>query len=96
MRWEYHRVDESIVNSISEELGVSPVLACILVNRGVRNADEARQFLELRIDRLYNPFLMKGMGKAVARIYEAIERGERILVYGDYDVDGISRNKACV
>ncbi len=80
--------DEATVNRLSVELGVDRVLAQLLVQRGVATFEDARSFFRPSLDKLHDPFLMKDMDRAVVRIHEALERGEKILVYGDYDVDG--------
>ena len=80
--------NESKVRELSSELGIDPVLAELLVQRGVHTFDEARAFFRPSLDRLHDPFLMKDMDKAVARVEKALDGGEKILVYGDYDVDG--------
>ncbi len=76
------------VSSLSESLNIDPVLAGILVNRGIENFEQAKHFFRPSLDHLHDPFLMKDMGKAVIRLKQAIENQERILIYGDYDVDG--------
>ncbi len=73
---------------LSDELGISPVLTEILVKRGIDTFEKARAFFRPSMETLANPFLMDGMDKAVDRICRAISSKERILVYGDYDVDG--------
>ncbi|MBQ7643328.1 MAG: single-stranded-DNA-specific exonuclease RecJ, partial [Clostridia bacterium] len=70
--------------------GVSAFLSEILVKRGITSARQAKDFLNPEIKDLYDPFLLGGMKEAVERITEAKERGERVVVYGDYDVDGIT------
>ena len=77
-----------IVNKLSESLSIDPVLANLLVQRGVSNFSEAKDFFRPSLDNIHDPFLMKDMDKAVKRIEQAIEKGEGIMVYGDYDVDG--------
>src|SRR5690606_20913579 len=67
---------------------VNPVLSSILIQRGIRNFAEAKRFFRPSLNDLHDPFLMKDMDKAVARIQQAIQNQERILIYGDYDVDG--------
>ena len=79
---------EDKVNSLSAEVGIDKVLASLLVKRGVETFDQARAFFRPSLDNLHDPFLMKDMDKAVERLHKAIESGEKILVYGDYDVDG--------
>ncbi|GAW92699.1 single-stranded-DNA-specific exonuclease RecJ [Calderihabitans maritimus] len=71
------------------ELGLSPITAQILINRGVRTVEEAKEFLETPLERLSDPWQMKGVREAVSRILEAGSKGEKILIYGDYDADGI-------
>lgn len=80
--------DAENVSRLSSELGVDPVLAQLLVQRGVCTFQQAREFFRPTLDNLHDPFLMKDMDKAVGRVREAIERREKILIYGDYDVDG--------
>ncbi len=77
-------------DSLGKELGISPLTARILFCRGISTAQEGRNFLEGRLAALPDPFLMAGMERAVERLAGAIERGERVAVHGDYDVDGIT------
>ena len=70
----------------NEQLG--PVLAELLVQRGVHTFEQARSFFRPSLENLHDPFLMKDMDKAVERVHQAVSTGEKILVYGDYDVDG--------
>lgn len=72
------------------ELGVSEVTADLLVNRGVTDSDEARAFLNPSLDQLHDPFLLHDMDKAAKRIKQAAATGEKIVIYGDYDADGIT------
>ena len=81
-------VDADNVRQLSSELGVDPVLAELLVQRGVCTFEQARSFFRPSLDNLYDPFLMTDMDKAVERVHQAVSSGEKILVYGDYDVDG--------
>lgn len=76
------------VRKLSQELNISLVLANLLVQRGVTSFDEAKQFFRPSLDNLHDPFLMKDMDKAIERLERALGDGEKILVYGDYDVDG--------
>ena len=76
------------VRQLSSELGVDPVLAELLVQRGVCTFEQARSFFRPDLKDLHDPFLMTDMDKAVERVRKAVLEGERILVYGDYDVDG--------
>ena len=88
-RWEVKpQGDPATVAELSAALGVAPVLANLLVQRGIGNAEEAEHFFNPRLEELYDPFLMKDMECAVERIARAVEQKESIMVYGDYDVDG--------
>ena len=82
--------DVETVNKLAEELGVDEIIATLLVERGITNFEEARRFFRPSLEHLHDPFLMKDMESAIARINEAVRRHERIMVYGDYDVDGTS------
>jgi len=89
MRWTIKpNPDPEKVKHLSETLNVDSFIAQLLVQRGVNNFDEARQFFRPALSDLHNPYLMKDMDKAVARIEKAILNNENILVFGDYDVDG--------
>ena len=80
--------DKDIVCALQESLGVSELIATLLAQRGIKTFEEAKQFFRPQLSDLYNPFLMKDMDKAVERLHRAISSNEKILVYGDYDVDG--------
>ena len=87
--WKLREVtDSERVRQLASELGVDPVLAELLVQRGVTTFEQARSFFRPSLDDLHDPFLMKDMDKAVERVRNAVLSGEKILVYGDYDVDG--------
>ena len=75
--------------TIAQALSIPPAIARILVNRKILTEEAARAFLFGAADALHDPYLMKGMDRAVGRIQEAIVRGEKILIFGDYDVDGV-------
>ncbi len=75
--------------ALARELGLPPAIAQVLARRGVRTAADGRAFLSGGLEGLHDPFLLKGMAAAVARIKTAVERRERILIFGDYDVDGV-------
>ncbi|MDK2835584.1 MAG: single-stranded-DNA-specific exonuclease [Thermosediminibacterales bacterium] len=81
---------ESHIERLLKNNMISPVLAHLLVNRNIKTLEEAEKFLNPKLDYLYDPFLLKDMKKAVNRIKRAIELNEKILVFGDYDVDGIT------
>ena len=80
--------DKDIVCALKESLEVSELVASLLAQRGIKTFNEAKQFFRPQLSDLYNPFLMKDMDKAVERLHIAICSNEKILVYGDYDVDG--------
>lgn len=80
--------EETIKDTLEKELKISPVLCKLLVDRGIKSFDEARLFFRPQLSDLYDPFLMNDMDKAVARLNSALSLNERILIYGDYDVDG--------
>ncbi len=80
--------DDEIINHLSEVLNINRVLANLLAQRGVHTYDEAKAFFRPKLTDLHNPFLMKDMDKAVNRIVKAFKNKEKILIYGDYDVDG--------
>lgn len=80
--------DAEIIERLSKELDISEPLANLLAQRGIKSFEEARTFFRPNYSQLHDPFLMKDMDKAVARIQKAIKLKEKILVYGDYDVDG--------
>ena len=90
-RWNYVPPTQEMTeaaNELSKAVGISPVLCRLLIERGIKNKTEVQKFFNPQLNELLDPWLMDDMDKAVARINNAIERGERILVYGDYDVDG--------
>jgi single-stranded-DNA-specific exonuclease len=76
------------VDHLAEVLGIDRVLAVLLSQRGIRTFDEAKAFFRPELSGLHDPFLMKDMDKAVNRLCQAIDGNEKILIYGDYDVDG--------
>jgi len=81
---------ESRIESLSSELKISKLASRVLLNRGLSSVDECYNFLNPTIDKLLDPFLLKDMEKAVNRIATAIENDEKIWIYGDYDVDGVT------
>ena len=82
------RGDSGLVKQLAGDLGVSESLANLMVQRKITTPGEARKFFNPSLDYLHDPFLMKDMNRAVDRLSGAIKKGEKILVYGDYDVDG--------
>ena len=87
-RWIVRRPDKEQAASLARVLGVSPILAALLISRGYDDERSAQAFLTPSYSQLHDPYLMLGMDKAVARLQLAIDNTERILIYGDYDVDG--------
>lgn len=87
-RWKILIADEKKVAALQSALNVHPVLCKILVQRGIETFDQAKAFFRPLLTDLHSPWLMKDMDKAVERIISAISKGEKILVFGDYDVDG--------
>ncbi|MCI6501782.1 MAG: DHH family phosphoesterase [Clostridia bacterium] len=81
---------DEAVKQVSEQLGVSELCAKLLYNRGYKTPQEAKQFLDNETSSLYDPFLMTDIDKAIDRIRQAIEQHEKIVIYGDYDVDGVT------
>jgi single-stranded-DNA-specific exonuclease len=80
--------DENAISSLSRDLGIERPLAQLLVQRGITTFKEAKDFFRPDLAKLHDPFLMKDMDVAVQRILDAIQAGEKVLIYGDYDVDG--------
>jgi len=86
--WNILESNNAVVSKLSKALNVSEIVAHLLVLRGITTFDEAKSFFRPEISHLNDPFLMKNMQKAVDRIQTVIANGEKVLVYGDYDVDG--------
>ena len=87
-QWRFRDSDIDGSLALASEAGVSPFAAQLLINRGIKTADAARAYLYPTFDELHSPFELADMDKAVERIHQAIQRGEKICVYGDYDADG--------
>ena len=88
--WIESEQDFKLQDYISKALQINPLITQILINRGVRTIEGVKDFLTASLDELYSPFLLPDMKEAVERIGLAIKSGERILIYGDYDVDGVT------
>lgn len=88
-RWNVRKPDQVLVDTLSKELNITTLVAQLLVNRGIYTVDSARYFL-FGTEQFHDPYLLKDMDKAVKRIKEAIENQDPILIYGDYDADGVS------
>lgn len=89
-RWIVSEADAEAAEALRSELGLDPLLARLLVLRGIGTPQQAQRFLQGGKDDFYDPFLLDGMERAVERIRRALEQGEKIRVYGDYDADGVS------
>ena len=90
-KWNYQPITPEQAEAsqqLAQELGISPILGKLLVERGITTAADARKFFRPQLPDLYDPFLMKDMDIAVERLNKAMGKKERILIYGDYDVDG--------
>src|SRR5882724_4311690 len=94
-RWKILRADEPKIASLQEALNIHPVLCNILVHRGIETFYQAKDFFRPELSALHDPWLMKDMDKAVERVIAAINNNEKILVFGDYDVDGTT-SVACM
>ncbi|MFJ5758145.1 single-stranded-DNA-specific exonuclease RecJ [Neobacillus sp. NPDC093182] len=88
-RWVVRKTDQHLVKTLENELKITPLVASLLINRGLDTVDSARYFLFGK-EQFHDPYLLTGMDIAVKRIREAIERQEPILIFGDYDADGVS------
>ena len=90
MKWDYVQRDSDVLEQkLSIELNIDQILAGLLVNRKIHDFESARSFFRPSFSSLHDPFLMKGMLLAVERIVYALKKKQKILVYGDYDVDGV-------
>ncbi len=88
-KWIYlEEPDEQIIQDLSKSININPTLAKILAQRGIQSFDQAKKFFRPSLKTLHDPFLMKDMDEAVNRLCEAVFNEEKILLYGDYDVDG--------
>jgi single-stranded-DNA-specific exonuclease len=87
-RWRVQHPDAAKAGELFRNLKIHPVLCNILVQRGIDTYDRARQYFRPQLEELHDPFLMKDMDKAVERVMAAFASGEKVLVFGDYDVDG--------
>ena len=82
------KLNDQKVEQLAELINVSPIIARLLLQRGVETFEQAKKFFRPQLSDLYDPFLMKDMDKAIDRIILGLHRKERLMVYGDYDVDG--------
>ena len=89
MRWTLKpKPDSNKLKALQDALNVNNIVATLLLQRGIETYEDAKTFFRPSLNDLHNPFLMQDMDKAVSRIEQALENGENIMVYGDYDVDG--------
>ena len=88
--WLLKEFDKARVVEISKEFHISPLTSIILYNRGIRENNDISEFLKCDLENLHNPYLLRDMDKAGSRIREAREKNEKLTIYGDYDVDGIT------
>ena len=89
-KWEFFNSDKEKIDELVTNLGISELLATVLVNRGIVDEEEIKIFLNPTRSDFHNPYLMPDMEIAVDRIIKAIETNEKVMIYGDYDVDGIT------
>jgi len=88
--WTVIETDDALVDRLASEAGVSPIIARLLVNRGITTPDEANSFFSPSFSHLYDPSLLPDLDVGVERLARAVESGEKICIHGDYDVDGIT------
>ena len=92
-KWNYKAPtpeESKAAEALGAKMGINPILAQILIRRGISTEPAAKRFFRPQLGDLINPFLMKDMDVAVDRLNDAMGRKERIMIYGDYDVDGCS------
>lgn len=87
-RWKFKQYDHEVSNKLCQSLRIHPVICDMLSSRGISSFEEAKDFFRPSLNQLHDPFLMKDMKMATDRIIHAIKSNEKILIYGDYDVDG--------
>ena len=90
-KWNYQPPtleQREAARALAKDIGISPILCRLLLERGITSTAEAKRFFRPQLNELHDPFLMKDMSIAVERLNKAMGRKERIMVYGDYDVDG--------
>ncbi len=88
-RWRLKPFDAALTHEMSREAGVSSLVAQLLINRGIKSGEEARAFLAAKLSHLHDPSLLPGVSEASERIVRAVRDGRKIVIYGDYDVDGV-------
>ena len=95
-KWQVSRPNIEVVEMLEKELSIPRVCAKVLASRGFERVEDAKSFLHVTAEQLHNPFLLKGMDALVTRVHQSIDAGERIMVYGDYDADGITSTTVLV
>ncbi|CAD7781218.1 MAG: Single-stranded-DNA-specific exonuclease RecJ [Candidatus Methanoperedenaceae archaeon GB37] len=90
LEWCLPSHDESCVEHLAKTLNIPLPIAKILFNRGITEIEQAYRFLYPRLKHLYDPWSLKDMNKAIKRIHQAIIKQEKVVIYGDYDVDGLA------
>ena len=89
-KWEFYNQEQEKVNKLVEKFNISELLATVLVNRNIVNEKDVELFLNPTRNDFHDPYLMPDMKSAVKRIIQAINNNEKTIIYGDYDVDGIT------
>ena len=89
-KWQIYETDEEKIKQIQEKYNINKLLETILSNRNIIEEKDLRKFLKPNRNDFYDPFLIKDMDIAVERIIKAIKNNEKVIIYGDYDVDGIT------
>ena len=95
-KWVLRDKSPDLCLKLSQALNISQIVAQVLINRGLSTPEQAQLFLSASLLDLHSPFLMKGMEKAVDRIISAIKNNEKVYIYGDFDVDGITATAVMV
>ncbi len=95
-KWIYYTNDEAKIQEISQKFNISPMIAAVILNRGIHELEDIEKYIDKNITKFHDPLLMKDMDKAVSRIKEAISYNQKITVYGDYDVDGVTSTSILV
>ena len=89
-KWQVNEIDNNEIERIEKNFNISKLVASIIAGKGLKTDEEIEVFLHPRRTDFHNPFLMPDMEKAANRIVEAIKNNEKVAIYGDYDVDGIT------
>lgn len=89
-RWYQLNYDQALIDTFCDQFDLSPTGAKILINRGIETVEDAERFLNVKLAHLFDPFLLTNMDQTIDRIIQAFDRGEKIVGFGDYDVDGLT------